>query len=32
MLVVHCLDVEQPVIEQMAAEETMLIRILGEAK
>jgi len=31
MLVVHCLDVDQPVIEQMAAEETMLIRLLGEA-
>jgi multicomponent Na+:H+ antiporter subunit E len=31
MLVVHCLDVEQPVTEQMAVEETMLIRILGEA-
>jgi len=31
MLVVHCLDVEQPVLEQMAVEETMLIRILGEA-
>ena len=31
LLVVHCLDVEQPVLEQMAAEETMLIRILGEA-
>jgi multicomponent Na+:H+ antiporter subunit E len=31
MLVVHCLDVEQPVIEQMTVEETGLIRILGEA-
>jgi multicomponent Na+:H+ antiporter subunit E len=30
MLVVHCLDVEQPVIEQMTIEETKLIQILGE--
>jgi multicomponent Na+:H+ antiporter subunit E len=29
-LVVHCLDVGQPVIEQMAAEERNLIRALGE--
>ena len=31
MLVVHCLDVKQPVIEQMTVEETKLIRTLGEA-
>ena len=29
-LVVHCLDVEQPVIDQMAVEERNLIRALGE--
>ena len=28
-LVVHCLDTEQPVVAQMAAEETRLIRALG---
>jgi multicomponent Na+:H+ antiporter subunit E len=28
-LVVHCLDTEQPVVPQMAAEETRLIRALG---
>ena len=28
-LIVHCLDTEQPVLEQMAAEETLLIRALG---
>jgi multicomponent Na+:H+ antiporter subunit E len=29
-LVVHCLDTEQPVVTQMAAEETRLIHALGE--
>ena len=29
-LVVHCLDVEQPVFDQMAVEEKNLIRALGE--
>jgi multicomponent Na+:H+ antiporter subunit E len=28
-LVVHCLDTEQPVVAQMAAEEALLIRALG---
>jgi multicomponent Na+:H+ antiporter subunit E len=28
-LIVHCLDVSQPVIEQLAAEEAMLRRVLG---
>jgi multicomponent Na+:H+ antiporter subunit E len=28
-LVVHCLDVSQPVIEQLAAEEAMLRQVLG---
>jgi len=30
-LVIHCLDVGQPVIEQMTVEETILMRALGEA-
>jgi multicomponent Na+:H+ antiporter subunit E len=28
-LIVHCLDVSQPIIEQLAAEEAMLRRVLG---
>jgi len=28
-VVVHCLDTEQPVAAQMAAEEALLIRALG---
>jgi multicomponent Na+:H+ antiporter subunit E len=28
-LLVHCLDVDQPVLSQLAAEETMLVRALG---
>jgi multicomponent Na+:H+ antiporter subunit E len=28
-LVVHCLDIRQPVAEQLAAEEAVLVRVLG---
>ena len=28
-LVIHCLDVDQPVIEQLGAEETLLLEVLG---
>jgi hypothetical protein len=30
MLVYHCLDVDQPVVEQLAAEEAALSRVLGD--
>ena len=30
-LVIHCLDVEQPVIAQLAAEEAVFARVVGEA-
>jgi len=30
-LVIHCLDVSQPVLEQLAAEEAVLRQVLGEA-
>jgi len=30
-LVVHCLDVAQPVVEQLATEEALLVRALGGA-
>lgn len=28
-LVIHCLDIEQPVVEQLAAEEALFVRALG---
>jgi multicomponent Na+:H+ antiporter subunit E len=30
-LVIHCLDVSQPVLEQLAAEEAVLRQVLGGA-
>ena len=30
-LVIHCLDIEQPVAAQLAAEEAMLVRVMGGA-
>jgi multicomponent Na+:H+ antiporter subunit E len=31
-IVVHCLDVAQPVVEQLAAEEALLVQVLGGAR
>jgi multicomponent Na+:H+ antiporter subunit E len=31
-LAVHCLDMTQPVIEQLSAEEALCIRTLGEVR
>jgi multicomponent Na+:H+ antiporter subunit E len=31
-LLIHCLDVEQPVAAQLATEETLLVQVLGEAR
>jgi multicomponent Na+:H+ antiporter subunit E len=30
-LLIHCLDVEQPVVAQLAAEEALFVRAIGEA-
>jgi multicomponent Na+:H+ antiporter subunit E len=30
-LLIHCLDVEQPVVAQFAAEEALFVRVIGEA-
>jgi len=30
-LLIHCLDLRQPVAEQLAAEETRLLRVIGQA-
>jgi multicomponent Na+:H+ antiporter subunit E len=31
-LVIHCLDTEQPVLEQLAAEEALFVQVLGGAR
>jgi multicomponent Na+:H+ antiporter subunit E len=30
-LIIHCLDVEQPVAAQLATEEALFVRVIGEA-
>jgi multicomponent Na+:H+ antiporter subunit E len=32
VLLIHCLDVEQPVAAQLAAEEAQFVRVIGEAR